>query len=387
MQSQSACARGRFGLGRAFRRVVLLAAATGLIVAPPAGAVTYPVAGGSGFGTGPEGWTGVAASCSPNLLCTEQNFWTGTQGNPVGSIESRLDVFANAGDLYQGQATWQSPSFLATTSGGGALRYERQIEAGGLATLNPASSIEPVLVDVTTGDSESLGPAALSAANSRFESRSVSVPSNTLVPGHTYRLQMRSTTATSSVQAGLTGSISLRLDNIAMQLRNEGPGGATGSEGVQFTGPPLSRKRIEKLITRINWSADKGNLPGGSVVARKDCTIVGTPGKDRIKGSTGNDVICGLGGNDRINGQGGIDLIDTGAGRDRVTAAGGRDVVAGLAGRDRLLGNGAGDRLGGGAGGDRLAGGAARDRVNGGSGKDRVTGARRDKVAKVERRS
>jgi RTX calcium-binding nonapeptide repeat (4 copies) len=385
MNSQFACARARDGLARALRRGVLLAIATGLLAVPSASAVTYPAASGSGFTTGTEGWTGTLATCSPNILCTEQSFWTGTQGNPSGSLESRLDIFANAGDLYQGQATWRSPAFLATATGEGTIRFDRQVEATGVATLNPQSSVEPVLVNQANGSAESLGSAPLSAANSSFQTRTISVPEEVLTVGDTYRLELRSTTATSSVQAGLTGSISLRLDNVALKVRNEGPGGSAGSEGVKFTGPPLSDAAIRKLIRKVNWRADIGRLVGGSVVARRDCTIVGTPRSDRIKGSTGNDVICGMGGKDRINGQGGIDLIDTGAGADRVTAAGGGDVVAGLAGRDRLLGNGAGDRIGGGAGGDRLAGGASKDRINGGSGKDRATGARRDKVAKVER--
>jgi RTX calcium-binding nonapeptide repeat (4 copies) len=387
MQSQIASVRAGIRLARALCMGITLAISASLITVAGAGAVTYPTDTGSGFTKGPEGWRGVSATCTPNLLCSQRTFWSGTKGNPPGSLESRLDILVNVGDIYQGQSTWRSPSFQATASGAGSLRYDRQIEAAGLAALNPVSSIEPVLVDETTGVAESLGSATLSSANSKFQSRTVAVPEDTLVPGHRYHLQMHSTTATSTAQVGLTGSISLRLDNVRMRIRNEGPGGSAGSEGVTFTGPFLSSKQIKKLIRNLRWTAEKGSLAGGSVVKRSDCTIVGTPGRDRIKGSTGNDVICGLGGADKINGQGGIDLIDTGAGADRVTAAGGGDAVAGLAGADRLRGNGAGDRLGGGAGGDRLAGGASKDRINGGSGKDRVVGGRRDRVAKVERRA
>jgi RTX calcium-binding nonapeptide repeat (4 copies) len=386
MQSQVASAPAGLRLAQALCRGILLAISVSLIAVAGAGAATYPAATGSGFVSGPEGWRGVSATCTPNLLCSEQTFWSGAKGNPPGSLESRLDIIANVGDLYQGQSTWQSPSFKATASGAGSLLYDRQIEATGLASLNPASGVEPVLVDETTGSAESLGPATLSAGNSTFQTRTVAVPEDTLVPGHRYHLQLRSTTVTSTAQVGLTGSISLRLDNVKLRIRNEGPGGSAGSEGVTFTGPSLSSKQIKKLIRNLRWAAEKGNLAGGSVVKRSDCTIVGTPRRDRIKGSTGNDVICGLGGADTIYGRGGTDLIDTGAGADRVTAAGGRDAVAGLAGADRLRGNGAGDRLGGGAGGDRLAGGASKDRINGGSGKDRVVGGRRDRVAKVERR-
>ena len=386
MKSQSARVRSRTGVTRSIRRGALLAVLASLAVVPAAQAVTYPVSGGNGFTAGLENWAGTAASCSPNLLCTEQNFWSGTEGNPPGSLESRLDIYANAGDLYQGQATWQSPPFVATASGAGVLNYDRQVTSDGLATLNPASGIEPVLIDETNGQQTSLGTGSLSAANAAFVRRSVAVPEDTLIPGHTYRLEMRSATATSSVQAGLTGSISLRIDNVALVIGNSGPGGASGSDGVKFTGPPLSQKQAEHLLSRFNWAADTGHRPGGSVLPLAQCTIVGTPHADRIRGSSGNDVICGLGGRDKINGRGGLDIIDTGSGSDRVTASGGGDAVAGLGGGDRLFGNTAGDKLGGGAGKDRLAGGSGRDRIDGGSGRDRVVGAHHDRIAKVERR-
>jgi hemolysin type calcium-binding protein len=385
MKWQFASGRAQFGLVRALRRGILLAVAAGLVAASSAGAVTYPKAGGNGFTTGLEGWSGTLATCNPPLLCTEQNFWSATQGKPRGSLESRLDVLVNGGQLFQGKATWQSPSFVATASGAGSLRYDRQLDVSGLATLNPASSMEPVLIDATTGDAESLGTAVLSSGNSTFQTRTVSVPEDTLSPGDRYRLELRSTTVTSSAQVGLTGSISLRVDNLALRVKNEGPDGSAGSSGVKFTGPPLSRKQIKKMILNLNWSAEVGKLPGGSIVARRDCTIVGTPHRDRITGSSGNDVICAMGGNDRINGEGGRDIIDTGRGNDRVVASRGKDAVAGLAGRDRLFGSAGSDRIGGGAANDRLAGGSSRDRINGGAGHDRVIGARHDRITRVER--
>jgi hypothetical protein len=320
------------------------------------------------------------------LLCSEQNVYAPTEGRPPGSLETRLDVFANAGDLFQGQGTWQSPVFLATASGPGSLRYDRQVVTSGLASLNPSSSVEAVLVDQTSGEPTSLGTNGLSNANGTFAPRAVSVPDDTLQVGHRYRLEMRTTTATSSVQAGVTGSVSVRYDNVSLRVANQGPEGSSGSPGVTFTGPPLSDKRINRLIRRFNWSANVGHLPGGSIVPRAKCTIVGTSHADRITGSKGNDVICGLGGRDRINGHGGRDIIDTGNGSDRVTASRGRDAIAGLRGRDRLYGNAGRDRVGGGASADRLSGGRSRDRVNGGSGRDRLVGSpRHDRVMRVER--
>jgi Ca2+-binding RTX toxin-like protein len=386
MKSQVASRRARGVFVRTIRRGFLATVAAGLVAAPSAGAVTYPVSGGSGFTTNTEGWLGTTATCSPALLCSEQNLYDPGTGRPAGSIETRLEVFANAGDLYQGQGTWQSPAFLATASGPGALRYDRQVEASGLAALNPSSSVEPVLVDETNGDATSLGTNGLSDANTTFTARSVAVPKGTLISGHHYRLELRTTTATSSVQAGVTGSLSVRYDNVSLRISNQGPRGASGSDGVTFTGPPLSERRISRLMRGFKWSANVGTLPGGSIIPRAKCTIVGTSKSNHIKGSKGNDVICGMGGNDRINGNGGRDIIDTGSGSDRVRASRGGDAVAGLAGRDRLFGNAGGDRVGGGAKADRLSGGASRDRINGGAGRDRLVGsARHDRVKRVER--
>jgi Ca2+-binding RTX toxin-like protein len=386
MKSQVASQRARGVFGRTIRRGFLAAVAAGLVVAPSAGAVTYPVSEGNGFTTNTEGWSGTTATCSPGLLCSEQNLYDPGNGRPAGSIETRLNVFANAGNLFQGKGTWQSPAFLATASGPGALRYDRQVEVSGLASLNPLSNVEPVLVDRTNGKATSLGTNGLSDANTTFTTRTVAVPRGTLTAGHRYRLELRTTTTTSSVQVGVTGSLSVRYDNVSLRISNQGPRGASGSTGVKFTGSPLGERKITRLMRGFKWSANVGTLPGGSIIPRAQCTIVGTAKSDHIKGSKGNDVICGMGGNDKIRGNGGRDIIDTGSGNDRVTGAGGGDAVAGLAGRDRLYGNAGGDRVGGGAKADRLSGGASRDRINGGAGRDRLVGsARHDRVKRVER--
>jgi len=363
-----------------------------LIAVPSAAAVTYPVNGGNGFDQTPESWSGTAASCSPSLLCAESNFHSTTQGNPAGSLVSRLDILVNAGELFQGQATWRSPSFKATTVGGGSLRYDRQFDPSGLVTLGPVASVEPVLFNQTNGASRSLGSESLSSANSSFAVRTIAVPSNALDFGDRYRLELRSATATTTAQAGLTGSLSIRYDNVALNLRNEGPGGSSGSDGVEFTDPPLTDKEIEKVESQLNWSAGAGHGPGGGLLQRSKCTIVGTSGADRIVGSKGNDVICGLGGKDKIKGRGGKDVIDGGAGNDRINAGGKADTVAGLAGkdnvkggpgRDRLGAGSKGDRVSGNGGADRLSGGPGRDRISGGPGRDRVLHGGRDRLSRI----
>jgi Ca2+-binding RTX toxin-like protein len=395
MSSQFEHARSRFGIARALRRGIALAVAVGMVAVPSAGAVTYPQSGGNGFDTDAQGWSGVTATCDPAIagLCTESNFFSGGSGNPPGSIASQTEVVLNAGDIFTAHATWKSPTFTATTIGGGTLSYDRSFTISGLAALQPKATIQPVLVDETTHKEKSLGSETIDGGSQTLNDASVPfatqtevVPAGTLVLGHDYHLELRSTMTTDTARAGLTGTATVTYDNVGVELRNAGPDGASGSDGVQFVHDPLSLRAWRKLAARIDWSANRGSLPGGSVVPRKDCTIIGTQRADHIQGSKGNDVICGLGGNDRINGGGGHDIIDGGSGSDRLVGAGSTDVLAGLAGRDRVKGGPGSDKVGGGASNDRLSGGPRRDRVNGGSGRDRAFGSRHDKVTRVERR-
>ena len=390
-------------LRRAIKGGILAAVSACAFVAPSAGAATYPVAGGNGFSTGPEGWTGLAASCNQALLCSASNNYAATDGNPPGSIESRTDITVNGGQLFEGTATWRSPSFVAGTVGGGTLEYDRQLSAPGLAAVEPSVTVEEVLVDETTGKAKSVGVEQVVLADDVFRGRTVTVKANTLTSGDRYHLELRSRMTTNSAQVGPTGSIVVRFDNVVMTLSDRGPGGSSGTDGVTFPGSPISDSKYRKIVKRTNWSAEKGTQPGGGVVPLADCTIVGTPGADVIRGSSGNDVICGLGGNDKIVGATGKDLIDGGSGKDRLVGSGGADTLAGLAGKDKLSGSSKGDRIGGGAkgdriegnggkdrvkaggGADRISGGAGRDRISGGSGRDRAVHSSNDRLRGVER--
>jgi Tol biopolymer transport system component len=80
------------------------------------------------------------------------------------------------------------------------------------------------------------------------------------------------------------------------------------------------------------------------------CTILGTPGKDKLVGTPKKDVVCGLAGD---------------------------DVLKGWKGNDVLRGGPGNDTLVGGTGNDRLEGGSGLDSANGGPGRD---------VCKSERR-
>ncbi|WP_109505467.1 calcium-binding protein [Nocardioides speluncae] len=106
------------------------------------------------------------------------------------------------------------------------------------------------------------------------------------------------------------------------------------------------------------------------------CTIVGTPGADRLFGTAGDDVICGRGGPDRIYGGRGNDTIDGGSGADVLYGGAGADRIFGGDGRDRIHGDGNDDRLFGQRGSDVVRGGWGGDYVHGGPGNDRLHGDR-----------
>jgi Ca2+-binding RTX toxin-like protein len=93
----------------------------------------------------------------------------------------------------------------------------------------------------------------------------------------------------------------------------------------------------------------------GAALHQPRCTIVGTPGADRLAGTQGNDVICGLGGNDVIGG---------GPGNDVLIGGPGNDTLQGDTGNDTLLGGPGNDTL--------VAWDGSRDIVDGGKGRDRA---------------
>ena len=364
-------------------------------VAPAQGATTNYPTGGSSFSGGADGWTGSGTSCSllsgVGALCTAANTYDGAKGNPAGSIATSVDVTVNVAALFRGTGTWTSPSFTVPAGGpvtGATFQYDRRFDAGGLLSLAPSSTVDVTLVDQTAGSTSALPSETLDFGDSVFATRGVGVPAGVLTSGHTYALQLKTTTTTTLLGAGVIGQSHTRFDNVRVAVDQAGSGGGGGggdtpivSPGVTVAASPLSNTEINSLFNRYNENTEAGSGPGESLVPRTRCTIVGTSGADRIKGTRGNDVICGLGGNDVINGAGGIDIIDGAKGNDRLSGGSRKDVLIGLRGKDRLNGNSGNDRAGGGAGNDRVSGSSGKDRAGGGSGKDRLSGGKgRDRL-------
>jgi len=350
-----------------------LVAVTVLALAGTAHAATYPDSDGSAFDADAEGWTSTLAECSPGggtPLCTQENVQEADAGNGSGGLVARTTVLLNVLQLFQGQSVWASPSFTAQAAqGSGMVSYERSFADDGLADLAPRAVIDVVLVDDATGSGVRLATEEITEVDTGWATQQVAIPSGTLTARRTYHLELRSTTATTAAGLGIVGSAGIQYDNVALRTNN-----LNGSPGVTFTGRTLDDAAFRRLAGRISLATEAGTGPGGSLVALENCTIIGTPGNDRITGSAGNDVICGLGGRDVIAGAGGRDLIDGGDGNDSLNGKAGGDVMVGLRGRDALRGGGGKDGAGGGQGSDRLRGQGQGDRLVGASGVDRLAG-------------
>lgn len=376
--------------GRGMRRCGSAAAVTAALalgLAAPAGAATeaHP-AGGSTFDGGPQGWVGSGASCSQisgtGLICEAENVHDPSGGNPGGAITTNVAVTANLLGLFEGTGTWTSPAFTVAdgTIANVTFAYDRRFDAGGLVSMAPTSEVAVELVDQESGATATLLEETLTAADSTFAPRGVGLSPATVASGHTYRLRILTATAASEQSAGLLGEASTAFDNVRMTVSDQPLGAGGGEEpelspGTTIVESPLTLVGIVNLIGRFGPNAEVGRGPGGSRVPLRLCTIVGTPGDDRIVGTRGHDVICGLGGDDVIEGAGGRDIVDGGNGHDRLTGGTGGDLLLGLRGRDRLGGGAGHDRAGGGAGRDYLNGGKGHDRLSGGSRADRVNGA------------
>ncbi|MBA3261985.1 MAG: hypothetical protein H0T69_05865 [Thermoleophilaceae bacterium] len=294
-----------------------------------------------------------------------------------------MAVTANLGGLFEGAGVWTSPAFTVPVGEpitGATFEYDRQLDPGGLVDLQPKSTVTVKLVDQTAGSTTTLLAEELSSSATSFAKRAAGAPAGAVTAGHSYQLRIETTTTSTVVGVGVVGQANTRFDNVVLAVEQGGSGddGETTpivSPGVTIVRGPLTDSEINRLFSRYNENTEVGRGPGGSLVPLAECTIIGTPGADRITGTRGNDVICGLGGNDVVNGVGGIDIVDGANGNDRLSGGAAKDMLIGLRGNDRLNGNAGSDRVGGGAGRDRASGAAGRDRLGGGSSKDVLSGA------------
>jgi Ca2+-binding RTX toxin-like protein len=351
--------------------------------------------GGSSFDAGDDGWMTVEEQthCSGvvthDLLCDAKNERVANGGNPGGALRSQTTVIANGGGTFTADLVWRSPSFtVAVPPFEPSFAYDRRFDAQGLVALRPTAEVSVVLVDETAGTETLLFEDALAREDSEWDKRAVGVVAGVLNVGSVYHLQLRVAMRSHAAQADLRGSVAVLFDNVGLDLASRD--GST--PGV--THPPGSGG--EGSVSEGDITLLEGKFPGGSAIALRKCTVVGTHGDDKIRGTNGNDIICALGGDDKIAARKGFDAVDTGDGNDRADGGSKTDLLLGLAGDDRLEGSNGADRMGGGRGQDVIYGNAhndklwarddARDRINGGGGvRDRAAVDRQDSVRAVAR--
>ncbi|MGE0028207.1 MAG: hypothetical protein AB7O78_04465 [Thermoleophilia bacterium] len=161
-------------------------------------------------------------------------------------------------------------------------------------------------------------------------------------------------------------AVSLRPDGRIVLAGDSGVGQDVRFAVAQFQGAPTP----PPAATGGGGAAPVQPAARRVLCGGRRATIVGTPGRDRLRGTPRADVIAGLAGDDVISGLGGNDIICGGAGADRLLGGPGADRLIGGAGADQLLGGAGRDRLLGGAGADRLVGGAGVDALLGGAGRN-----------------
>jgi hypothetical protein len=216
-------------------------------------AATYP-GGGSGFDEGTEGWSAGSASCTPaELLCKSEAAYDATTGNPPGSIAAKTTVTVNLVGLFKGTATWNSPQFTVPVEAitGAEVHLDRAFNPGGLVDLEPKATFTATLADLSAGTSTTALSGELDSEDKAFAVASAPVA---VVGGHTYRLSIDTTTAQGTAALSLlSGTTSLRFDNVGLTVRSASTGhggsGSGGGKGSDSNSSSLSDRRLFALLS------------------------------------------------------------------------------------------------------------------------------------------
>jgi len=166
--------------------------------------------------------------------------------------------------------------------------------------------------------------------------------------------QDQDTALRSTLDAIYRGSATLGVTDYRwFNLRDNDSGGADLFDAVGLLRDDYSEKpafaTFRSFVDQIGT-----DRPPATRCGKRVATLVGTPGRDRIRGSIGPDVIATGAGADRIKG---------GAGNDRICSGAGPDSIKGGRGKDTLVGGKGADRIRGGPGHDSCPGSGRKDRT------------------------
>jgi hypothetical protein len=219
------------------------AAALGMVSTASAATFTFPA--NQTLSGDAAGWQSTEAICTsevlPDLpLCSAANTYDGAAGLPAGSLQSRFGTILGAiGEVEaKAQTTWSTTfTYAQGVPTAASFTYDRRAVLIPLINLGSAQSLV-VLNDLTTGVATVVVPpddpifTPLLAADAAFQNVTVNVAPGTLVPGHQYRLDIRT-----FLRGTLTvlGGQQVNYDNVKLTV--EAPPGDGGDGRGTSTGP------------------------------------------------------------------------------------------------------------------------------------------------------
>jgi hypothetical protein len=163
------------------------------------------------------------------ILCTNDGEYDGTMGVPAGSYEVKTNVTLNLLGLFNGDLTAESPAFTAVGSGSGTLSLARAFAPGLLLSLTPKFTYTANLVDKTTNTKQKAISETVEGETS-FAAKSGAV---SLTAGHSYVVQIETTTTSTVASLGLLGEAVGHFDNVSVTGPDapSNPGGNGGANG------------------------------------------------------------------------------------------------------------------------------------------------------------
>jgi hypothetical protein len=241
---------------------------------------TYPTGGGT-FTGGAQGWEVTDASCNVPVLCTASGGYDGTDGNPPGSIAANTNIAVTLVGLFKSTVTLQSPDFTVTSAGDSTLHLDRQFVQGSLVDLAPQATYAVNLIDRTAGTKSEVLAETI-GASSAFTGKDHAV---TVKAGHTYALSITTETSSSVAAAGvLSGSTSVRFDNVSLSVQTASGENGNGSGGSGSNGT-LTDSQLQSLIGGNGSLIGPATLKGNKLSVKVRCPArVGRTCKIAVQG-------------------------------------------------------------------------------------------------------
>jgi len=216
------------------------------------------------------------------ILCTNAGEYDGAVGVPAGSYEVKTNVTLNLLGLFTADLTAESPAFTAVGSGSGSLSFARAFSPGQLLNLAPKFTYTANLVDKTTNTKQKAISETVEG-ETPFAAKSGAV---SLTAGHSYVVQIETTTTSSVASLALVGESVGHFDNVSVTgpdapsnpggnggAGGNGGGGGNGEEGGaggKGIAGGVSSDRLESLI-RSSSLIGPATLKGNRISVKAKC--------------------------------------------------------------------------------------------------------------------